>query len=143
MFILGTWESELEGLQGIGVACAVAGVWYVVPYEIDEALDPNQWIVDNETIILADAPTKGVVLDVPGTVRGLLDEDRGLDAQQMIDDLEDIADLNEHFGLRKLIKALVLVQLDEFNRNRIWDGKPEITIIDLKTALRQKLKEIA
>ena len=153
MFILATWEPEVKALQGIGVACATGGIWYVVPYEIDEALDANQWIIDNEATILAEAPTKGVILDVATTVRELLDEERGVDAQQMIDDMDDIADLHKFFGLRKLLKALVLVVLDEINAIRTeinvlrqWAGFSPIalrTAEQLKTALRNKLKEIA
>jgi hypothetical protein len=50
-------------------------------------------------------------------------------------------DLYRSFGPR-LIEAVVVVCQDEFNRNRTWHGKPQVSNAELVTALNTALDGI-
>lgn len=51
-------------------------------------------------------------------------------------------DVLDRFESKRLLKALLLLMLDEFNRSRQADGAPVITVAQAKAALLNKLKKV-
>lgn len=139
-FILTTWAPDDDTKQGIGVATESGGSWYLVPYEIDSALEANQWVSDNTTQIEADALTEGALVDA-AAVTAVLDE-RGEDTSEIVDGVGDIADLFSHLGHRKALKAIVMLIVDQLNVLRVNDGLSEVTYSQARAAIIQKYKSL-
>lgn len=140
MFILTTHTPDDENLQGIGVAVEAGSDWYFVPYQIDVAEDPNQWIIDNAAQIEADALTDGTLIDA--TVVTAYLEDLEQDITGIIDGVSDLADLFPNPAQRKVLKAIILMIVDQFNVLRVEHSLSEITYQQAAQAIINKYKSL-
>ena len=141
-FVLTTYTPDDEALQGIGVAAHVAasGSWYYVPYQIDAGIDADQWIIDNAAQIETDAPLADALID-PAIVTAYL-EDLEQDTTAIIDGVSDLANLFPDPAQRKVLKAIILMIVDQFNTLRAEHSLAEITYQQAAQAIINKYKSL-
>ena len=139
-FLLTTWQPDDENKQGIGVAVQSGAEWYLVPYEIDAASNADAWIVSNLAQIESDAPNAGAIID-PAAVAAALEDD-AQDVSAIIDSVPDVADMFPSEYQRKVLKAIVLLMIDQFNTLRAEHGLSDITYQQAAQAIRNKYKSL-
>jgi len=134
-------SKPIEDIKVITVGIEIGGTVYGVPYELDVAVDPAIWIVDNEATITTDAPTLGTVLDA-AEVAVILEEAEDAAVSQALGAVVNIADLFPNKPTRKAMRALVELIMDEINILRGQHGLAPRTMAQFLAAFKNKYQSL-
>ena len=143
MFKLIEYHTIDPATKGIGVAgMHTDSTLRMATFGIPLVDDPDTWIAANAATITA-AFDSARMLDIPDTVRSLIESSRDAEANEIISSLGDIADIHETRHARRIQKAFARVVISEINILRELGDLSERTIEQLVTAMKNELEGMA